>query len=142
MVSRSDFLCTMLGLGTVSPLRLFGHKEKEPELKPEAEPKEVRRLMHIRWDGVNLYWRVAEGIHEEGQEFRALSVTEYNINMARSEMVVNGETRLFDPGEATVMVMVMQMIEQYTIVSTDWWEKGGGIPVPDDKTPARKGPHA
>ncbi len=105
-------------------LMLLGMLVRAPAL---AEEEEARRLESVTWNPIRhqLQWTVSKG-KMEGQEYKASTKEQYEINIDDATMSFSDETRRFSKMEAESVRRLLDFLSRYTAESTVWWEKGFG----------------
>jgi hypothetical protein len=89
-----------------------------------------RRLESLTWNSVTheLTWDVSKG-KKDGDDYQPQATDHYAIDMDNATMTFNGKTRKFSTEEASNVGTLMDLISQYAVESTIWWEQGKGDPL-------------
>ena len=104
--------------------------------KSEADGKR-RRLETVTWNPTTceLTWVVSEGNTSAGA-YLPLARATYLVHVDAAVMQFNGEGRRFSQEEAQNVHTFMDILSQYAIGSTIWWELGQGEKVEEQKNPS------
>jgi hypothetical protein len=103
--------------------------------KKEADGKR-RRLETVTWNPTTreLTWVVSEGNTSTGT-YLSLTRATYLIHLDAAVMQFNGEGRRFSQEEAQNVQTFMDVLSEYAIRSTIWWELGQGEKIDEQKNP-------
>lgn len=115
-------------------------KPGQPHSKGKSEPGEKRRLETITWNPTTceLTWVVSEGNSSSGA-YLPLAQATYRIHVDAAVMEFNGEGRRFSRDEAQNVHILMDLLSQYAIESTIWWELDQGEKLDEQKSPSPPG---
>lgn len=91
----------------------------------------VKKLDSVTWDlsTHKLIWVVQTGTEVNG-EFVAKDSTRYEVSPDEASMALKNEKRGFTQEEAASLHHLLDVLSLYCAESTEWWEQGGGTPVP------------
>jgi len=95
----------------------------------QPEPKAT----HYQFGGFTyhrgeLVWTAAEG-RFVNDKFEPVAEREYRLNLDEGTMTVNGEKRSFSRYEGKLVQRQANVLFQYVIESTTWWNDGSGKPA-------------
>jgi hypothetical protein len=121
------------GVDPQAPIGKPGDIDKD---KSDADGKR-RRLETVTWNPTTceLTWVVSEGNTSAGA-YLPLARETYLVHVDAAVMQFNGEGRRFSQEEAQHVHTFMDILSQYAIGSTIWWELGQGEKVEEQKNPS------
>lgn len=116
-----------------------GGKAEAP--RASKPPEALRRLESVTWNPVKcqLTWVVSAGTRSAGQYIRT-GEKAYTIDMDSAVMKFDGESRGFEAAEAERVHQIMNLIAEYAIESTIWWDRGEGVKLDRKTEIAGQGP--
>jgi hypothetical protein len=111
------------------------------EKGPARSQRPPRRLETVTWNSVDhqLTWVISSGARTNSG-YTPLTNENYQISMDRATMTFHGETRGFSRQEAVNVRVLMDLISQYAMDSTVWWDNGQGVRLDGKDRPKRKEP--
>ena len=110
---------------------------------PAPESAQRKRLASVTWDVSRgrLVWVVEKGTLE-GDEFRVVSSSRYEVSPREAVMEFEKEKRGFAPAEAVALGHLLDILSVYCAESVDWWEDGQGVKLgPNGEEPKREKVH-
>ena len=112
----------------------------EPQGNSKASGKR-RRLETVTWNPTTceLTWVISEGERSAGSYLPVTRAT-YVIHMDSAIMQFDGEGRRFSQDEAENVHALMNILSEYAVESTIWWDMGQGEKLDEQKniTPSNK----